>query len=79
MTLKNKERKQAELDLTTIAYNIKLIHNHKMNKIKQRNKKKTHQTKTEKLFRNSNIKKFQKNLYAHENIHEKISSLMFYG
>jgi len=45
MTLKNKERKQIELDLTTIAYNIKLTHNHKMNLIKQKNKESTSQAK----------------------------------
>ena len=31
MALKNKEQNQAELNLTTIACNIKLTHNHKMN------------------------------------------------
>jgi len=46
MTSKNKERNQTELDLTTIAYNIKLTNNHKMKQIKQKNKKNTQQTKT---------------------------------
>jgi len=56
MASKNQERSQTELNLTTIAYNIKLTHKHKMKQIKQ--KKQEKHTTNKKLLGNSNIKKF---------------------
>jgi len=50
MASKNQERNQTDLDLTTIAYNIKLTHNHKMKQNKQKNKENKYQIKTKKLL-----------------------------
>ena len=46
MTSKNKEQNQTDLNLITIAYNIKLTHNHKIKQNKHQNKENTQQTKT---------------------------------
>jgi len=62
LTSKNKERNQTELDLITIAHNIKLTHNHKMKQIKQKNKKNTQQTKTKNSPKNQISKNSIKNL-----------------
>ena len=46
MTSKNKEQNQTDLNLITIAYNIKLTHNHKIKQNKHQNKENTQPTKT---------------------------------
>jgi transposase len=57
MQSKDKTKNQTDLDLITLAHNIKLTHNHKLKKNQQQNKKNTPKIKTTNKPKNTNTKK----------------------
>ena len=60
MASKDETINQTDLDLITIAHNIKLTHNHKIKKNNQKNKEKTPKTKTTNNPKNQNPKNSMK-------------------
>ena len=51
MLSKNKAQNQTDIDLITIAHNIKIVHNHKKKQNEQKNRENTHQIKTKKSLK----------------------------
>jgi len=72
MFCKDKPRNQIDIDLTTIAYNIKIIHNHKKKQNEQKSKENTHQRKTKKPLKTQISKNtMKKTRMCIKNIHRK--------